>query len=276
MATKRTTQAPVQAQLIINAPGPVTVTAPDTAALVKTYTEEILPMSAFVIQGNADYVQANMLWTQAKDYCIRVESLFKEARSAAFKAHKAITSLESQLLAPAQQIAGHMQTEILAWQSTQERIRQAEEARVLLAERERVARETRAAQEEADRETARLQAAREAEIEDLAPWEIEDARAAMSAPVIVMPVYVPAPTPIRLASSVPVIQGGPTPAKKPWAARLVSLQELVQAAAKDPTLLEFLQVDQTALNKKARELGEHLGRTIPGVEAYQEQTLKRA
>ncbi len=266
-APPATSLSAIQAQLIVNTPPAVTVSAPDTTELVKAYTDEILPLSKFTITNNQQYVEANALWTKAKGFRSRVEDLFKAAKSAAHQAHKAITSLESQLIAPADQIAAHMQNEILRWQREQERLRREEEARIA-EEQRRIA----------EAEAARIAAERAKAIEELPPWEQEDFLAANPEPA---PAAIVEIAPVRLPSAVPTIIGGPSTAKKPWEARLKDFKALVIAAGKraeagDESLLEFLDFNQVAANKKARELGADLGKVIPGVEGHQEEILKRA
>lgn len=59
--------------------------------------------------------------------------------------------------------------------------------------------------------------------------------------------------------------------KSPWKARITNLDELWEAAIRDPRYREYFIPDEKALNAKARSMGTMMN--IPGVEAYQEQTL---
>jgi len=86
---------------------------------------------------------------------------------------------------------------------------------------------------------------------------------------------------VRLASTVPVIAGGPSIAKKPWKASLYDFKSLVieagkRAAAGDLSLLDYLEFNQVFSNTKARELGEDMAKVVPGVRAVREDTLRSA
>lgn len=59
--------------------------------------------------------------------------------------------------------------------------------------------------------------------------------------------------------------------KTPWKARITDMDKLWEAAIKDPRYREYFIPDQKALDAKAKSMGAMMN--IPGVEAYQEQTL---
>ncbi len=269
-------------QLIVNAPPPTVVQAPDTTALVAQYTAEILPLSKYSITTPEQYVQGKIDWGKAKAFSSAIENLFKEAKSTAYKAHKAITSLESQLKAPADQIAAHVGGEILRFEAEQARIRREEEARLQAEENARVEAERARLQAIADSERAEAEAARLKalkEMGDLEPWEIDEATEA-ALPQVPAPVIIATPeaAPVRLASSLPMVLGGPRTVDTPFKAVVTDPVALLKwvLAEPDTRIPLYIQFNATMLNSKARELGSDLIRTIPGVEGRREQTLKRS
>ena len=198
---------PVQTQLIINSPAPVMVQAPDTQALVKTYTEEILPLSKYKIETAEQFIQANLDWNKAKQFSAQIDELFDKPCKLAYQAHKALTSLRESLKAPAVQIAGHVGGEILRYGDEQKRLRKAEEARLQAIEDARVKAEQQALQAIADAERARAEAERAAAVADLQPWEVDEETLPIVPDRVVIQVAPAAP--VRLASNVPQVLGGP-------------------------------------------------------------------
>jgi hypothetical protein len=273
---------PVQAQLIVNAPADVTVSAPDTTALVAQYTTEILPMSKYTISTPEQYVQGKLDWSKAKAFSAGIETLFKEAKSTAYKAHKAITSLEAQLKAPADQIAAHVGNEILKFEAEQSRLRRIEEARLQAEENARVEAERVRLQAIADAERMKAEEARAAalsEMGDLEPWEIDDK---MEAALPVVPdrviVATPEAAPVRLVSNLPLVMGGPRTVDKPWTCVIKFPEALLLWILEKPEerIQEYVIFNYPALNAKARELGSDLGKVVSGCVSVREQTLKRS
>lgn len=244
-------------QLVVTKLEPATVAAPDTTAIVKTFTEEIQPLANFVVATADDYILAKQYWTKAKNYCATIEALFKQPKSFAFQAHRAISTLEGQLKAPGDQIAEHFSREILRYETEQDRLRRAAEARL-----------QREADEERARRQAELEAALEAAKEDLAPWEQETPATAVAVQEVQT---------IRLPSNLPIVAGGPRTKNTPLTAEVFDLDALWEAACKNKDFREFFVVNQTALNDKAREFdGEALmEQVVPGVRAVRRKTLSR-
>jgi hypothetical protein len=244
---------------------PVTVTAPDTTEIERAYQTTLSPIQNFTVTSDDDYVLAKQYFTQAKGFISSVEDRFREAKSAANKAHKAITTLEGSLIQPGKQIAARMQSEILRWEDVKKAEARAEQARLQREQEEqaRIARE--AALKSA--EEARLAA-----LDDLAPWEIEDAKAVIEQTEAAIP-EPPPMVPVHVVPNIPVVFGGPTTRAKPWAAEVFDFPALVKAAAANPALLEFLEPKMPTLNTKARELGADLENVVPGVRGVQGRTL---
>lgn len=259
---------PVQALLVVDSPKPVTIQSPDVTGLVKEYTEVILPLSSYAITTTEQYIQANQHWTTAKNYCDRVEEMFSVCKKAAHAAHKAITSLESQLIAPGKQIADRMHKEIMRWNAYQERLRR--EAEAALERAQTLERESERQRLQAIADAERAEAlAKQAQLE---PWEIEDE--VSPEPV---KIELPPPPPVRIASTVPTIAGGPRVVEKPWACVITDPVKLLTWILENPAeRLQFVSWNEPALNSKARELGDLMEKTVPGTRAIKELTLKRS
>ena len=259
---------PVQTLMIIENPEPITLSVPETTELVRQYNEEILPLATYRIETAEQYVQANKLWDQAKNFCKSVEKLFKDEKQKRFAAHRQITTIESQMLAPGKLISDHFGNEIIRYNNEQERKRREEEARRQREEEAKARAEQARLQAIADAERA----AAEAAAADKDPWDDD-------VPVIPEPVKIElqAPAPVRLQSTVPQAIGGPRMVDKPWACKIVDPVALLTWVLEKPDeRLVYVEFSTVELNRKCRELGADTGRIIPGVEAVREQTLKRS
>lgn len=270
---------PVQAQLIVNAPAPVTVSPPNTDALVAQYTNEILPLQKYTITTPEEYVQGKIDWDKAKKFSTAIEKLFEDACTTANKAHKALTTLRSQLKAPADQIAAHVGGEILRFEAEQTRLRRIEEARLQAEENARVEAERARLQAIADAERAAAEAARQAAIGDMEPWEMDDAMEA-ALPVVPEPVIIATPeaAPVRVSSSLPIVFGGPRTVDKPFQAAIDDAVETLKWVLESPEerIPNCIEFKMPWFNKKAVELGEDMGKVIPGTRGFRGQTLKRS
>ena len=187
----------------------------------------------------------------------------------AYQTHKALTSLREQLKAPAVQIATHIGNEILRYRREEERLRAEEERRLLeAAEAQR-----RAEQAALDAERQRIIAERQAALDAIPEWEREDTEP-IPEPVAVV---LPPPGPVRLASSVPQVIGGPKLADKPWACVIDDPVAVLRWILEKPEeRMGFVEFNMPKFNQKSRELGADLGRVIPGTRAVREVTLKRS
>ena len=259
----------IQSALIVNAPAPVTVKSPDTAALVKTYTEEILPLESYTISNAAEYVQAKRHWETAKNFSVSIETLFKEACETAHKAHKALTNLRSQLKAPADNIVDKIGKEILRFEAEENRKRAEEERRLA-----QIAREKWEAEQAAIRaEQQRIEAERITALAAIPAWEREEETEAE-----LLPILPPPPPPVRLESTIPQVVGGPRTVDKPWEAKVTDPVALLTWVLEKPEdrIPVYIEFRMPALHSKAREFGKDISRVIPGVTAERNQTLKRS
>lgn len=66
-------------------------------------------------------------------------------------------------------------------------------------------------------------------------------------------------------------RSGASTRKSPWKARITNLDQLWEAAVKDPRYREYFIPDQKALDAKAKSMGAMMN--IPGVEPYQNENL---
>lgn len=267
--------APVQAQLIVNAPAPVTVQAPDTKELERSYAAEILPLAKYTIETPEQYVQGNLDWQKAKAFSARIDELFEQPVKLAHQAHKALTTLRASLKAPADQIAAHVGAELVRYRNEQERIRAEAEARERARIEEERQRQIAEAEAAAEAERQRLIAERQAALEATPEWEREEEPPPI--PETVAVVLPPPPEPVRLPSTVPQVIGGPRMVDKPWECVIDDPVALLKWVLEKPEdRLIYVQWDTAKLNAKARELGADLGKVIPGARAHRGQTLKRS
>jgi hypothetical protein len=110
----------------------------------------------------------------------------------------------------------------------------------------------------------------------LEPWEIDEATEVPQVPAPVI-VATPEAAPVRLASSLPMVMGGPRTVDKPWSAVVTDPVAFLKWVLEAPEeRMVYVVWNQALLNSKARELGTDLSRVIYGVEGRREQTLKRS
>lgn len=191
--------------------------------------------------------------TQAKaaDFARRIKEkaktiadYWKPLKDSAFKAHRALTAREAELLKPLSEAEAHLKTQISRFQLEQERIRR-EEQRRLEAEAQRRAEE--------EREALLLQA--------------EDAGATAEE------VSAMAEMPLAVAPVVEVAVGAPKPGgvviRRTWKAVVEDKSKLVTFVAANSSMLHLLVPDQSALNAMAKAMKS--AGAIPGVKFYEEQ-----
>jgi hypothetical protein len=170
---------------------------------------------------------------------------YSPMKTAAHRAHQAVCDAEKSTLAPVQEAKRILSRTIGAWDEEQERVRREEQRRLETEARKR-------AEEEA------LQAAIDAEQNGADPEEVE----------IVLSSPAPAPR----------IQAAPTyaksvPTRETWSAEVVSLLALVKAAAANPSLLCYLQANESALGSAAR--AQKTLFSVPGCKAVVQRTATR-
>jgi hypothetical protein len=226
----------------------ITITLPeqpaDQAAMVtrgQTWAE------ALVIATPEDRRTASTGVAGLKKIVKEVEALFEDPKRAASAAHKAVCAAEKTLREPIVQAIAMASEKMLAYDRDQDRIRREAEAK-LRAEAER----------QAAAERARLEAiARRCKDEAKREAYEDAAQAVVPVAVSVAPPDDRAPGEIR---------------SKRWRAELVSLPDLIKAAAAgDPTATMLLAFDQVAATKAAgmfRRDG-----VVPGVRFVEVETI---
>lgn len=277
-----TTQATLPPQeLVVNPPNAVSVAAPDTVALVEKYNTVILPLwrryQGQKITSAEDYVQWNRDWDVFKSFSSDIEKLFESPCKEAYDAHRALTGMRAYIQSFPNQGAKIVGDEVLRYQAEQERIRieneRAEQARQA-AEHARQVREAEAA---AEAERQRQLAKRQAAIESIPEWELDESTIP-PVPEVAVVALAPAPPPVvRLPSTVPIVFGGPRVADKPWAARITDPVALLKWVLESPEerIAQYVSFNMPELNKKCREHEKRVTSVIPGIEAVREQILKR-
>ena len=163
----------------------------------------------------------------------------------AHEAHKAICSAENGLLLPVRQAKQRLGRMIGEWDAEQERVRAEAQRRLEEAERKRADDERLAAAIDAEQSGA----------------DAEEVEAVLSSPAPIQKV-IAAPT---YAKSIPT--------RENWSAQVVSLRELVKAAAANPAYLCYLEANETALNAAARAQKQLFA--VPGCKAVVQRNAIR-
>ena len=257
----------------------ITIQQPDTSHLPVVQFQAII---ALAVTDDATCAQAAEYAKAAKGYLSAVEAAFADAVSAANKAHKSLTALRNQFTERAAAAEAHCRAQITAYLQRKERERlelQAklqreadEKARKEAAEKR--AEEIKRMQEEAERQRLEAEAAKE----DLPPWEVDENRrgeieaAELAAReerereiaiAAATPLFFQAPQ-VVLSPVAPAVEGLGT-RKGKLTYEVADFNALVQAAAKNPALLDYLQVNDKMVKAKLATVGEKIGEFIPGI-----------
>lgn len=160
-------------------------------------------------------------------------------KEAAHRAHKSVCDAEKEILGPVQEAKRILSRSIGAWDAEQERQRQEEQRRL-------------------DAEARRLE-----EEERLAvATEIAQAGATEEEVAAVLDT----PAPVMRPTAQPTYERASTVStRENWSAQVVSLSELVKAAAINPAYLPYLTANTTTLNAAAR--AQKGAFAVPGVKA---------
>ncbi len=270
--------APTELTVTQATPPPTTITAPDAPRFLQQYQSRIAPMERFQVIDDSTDLQCQTAFTQVAEFITEVEAAFKPSKSAAHQAHKAITALESMFTGPAERVKENLANQHLGYVRMLNERRMAEERRLQEEQASRARAEAeqrrRQLQEEEDaRVAAELQ-----RIAELPPWEQPEEEALPVAVVVETP-HVEV-VPIRLPSTVPIAMNGPSTRKLPWAAEVKDFKALVIAIADrckagDDRWLDCLEPAQVRLNQLAKDHTTVLGEILPGVVAFQGETLAR-
>jgi DNA repair exonuclease SbcCD ATPase subunit len=283
---------------------PTTISPPDTSKLPRPDFDAMLAVR--VTDEETLQVATNNA-RACKDYIGRVTDLFKEPVEAANKLHKFLTGLRGQFTARAQEVETHSRAQILAYQTElerkrkelEERLRREAEAKARAeaeARRQEELARARAEQQriQAEAEKARAAAAKAAAeaVEEVAPWEQEAAAAAAKAKqdaeealrqkqiadakaqleaMAAEPLQVFVPE-ISVSQTAPFAEGLGL-RKGPLTYEVEDLGKLVAAAARNPHLLEYLQVNDAMVKAKLKAVGEKLSDFLPGLKAVRKSGI---
>jgi hypothetical protein len=182
----------------------------------------------------------SLLLDQIKPFRKRWADYWEAPKTAAYQAYKVILAKFQQGDAPLALAEAQVKAAIAIWDIEQERKRQELQREAERAERK--------AEEEARQNAAAV-------AEDSGASE-EEVAAIVEAPILAVAQPV-APT-YQRASGIS--------RRSNWKAKVTDLHSLVKAAAKDKSLLAYLEPNETALNNRAKADRQTLN--IPGVVAY--------
>lgn len=208
----------------------------EVVELAQRTDPKVAKAEALVVDTDAAYEAAAEFLKDCKALQKEIVSTLKDPIEKANAAHKALTKMRKDHLAPLEQAERLVKGKMGAFVEAQER--QARE------EERRRQEEARKAEEE-----RRLQEAAEAE----ARGDTAEAEAIVDAPIVPPP---PAPAPAK-----PKAEGVST--VKRYSAEVVDIRTLVNAAAQNEHLLQYLLPNEKALNALARSVGESMN--VPGV-----------
>lgn len=253
---------------------PVTITTPNVKDLEAEAQLALSPATGFVVIDNETFIEAGERYNTVVAFIDSVTQSFKEPKTLAYKAHKAITALEAKFLQPALLAKEHLAFQQLEYRRRLDIARIAEEDRIRREQQKIAEAEHTRQQAILDAEVAALRQQRQQLDDEKCPWEFGEADEAASLPVERVVLPEPEVAAVRLPSNVPFVAGGPSVRNSPWMAK-VDLKTLVAAAAKDDNLLQYLEAKLPLLNAAAREHGQCVGDIIPGVTAYREERLAR-
>jgi hypothetical protein len=219
-----------------------------------------------VVRTDDDYRQAGEILRAVRAQNRAIEERLNPIIAAANKAHKAATSLRSELTAPIVRAETAVKVSMAAFvdrraEEERERRRQAEEV-----ELKRQA-EERARLEEARRDEARLLVTA-AELE--AKGQVEEAAALLdeivAAPITPPPLPAPPPAPpIRVEK----VAGASVRAA--WSMRIVDERQLVEAWLRGEVPADVVSINQSALDRIARSM--KAASRVPGCEAVSQTTI---
>ena len=200
-----------------------------------------------VIKTPQDRLNAMVFIKEIKTAAAKVHAICDPVCEAANIAHKAATAQRALLLAPLDEGERMVKGKVNTFDAEAERVRQ-ETQRKLQAEADEKARKER---EKLEKEAAKLKTPelREARLEQAA---------LVSAPVV------------EVASVVEKVAGEST--RKLWRAQLVSMHELVAAAAAgNPLAMNFLDFNAVVANKQATASKDAI--QVPGVKFFETSSL---
>jgi hypothetical protein len=195
-----------------------------------------------VVTDNESMTLADNTKAAIKDMIKEIDATFKPLADKAFQAHRAITGKWKEVKAPLEEADQYLTGQVKGYLRKLEDIRQAEEKRL---------------REEAFKteEERRLREAEELE---------KEGNHVEAEAVIQEEIYVPPPIVRSEAPKVDNRRYRTIPR-----ARCVDKMKLIKFVAMNPALADLLDINQSAINNKAKSMGKEIN-NIPGLEYYEE------
>jgi hypothetical protein len=195
-----------------------------------------------VVTDNESMTLADNTKAAIKDMIKEIDATFKPLADKAFQAHRAITGKWKEVKAPLEEADQYLTGQVKGYLRKLEEIRQAEEKRL---------------REEAFKteEERRLREAEELE---------KEGNHVEAEAVIQEEIYVPPPIVRSEAPKVDNRRYRTIPR-----ARCVDKMKLIKFVAMNPALADLLDINQSAINNKAKSMGKEIN-NIPGLEYYEE------
>jgi hypothetical protein len=250
---------------------------------------------AVVIRDQASYDAAAELTRNIKRLRAEAEENCRPVTAAFHAAHRASTTALNEVDKPLAEAEALLKRRLYAWDQEQQRKQAEAEARARVeAERirreleaaERQAAERVAAENRAREEAERLEVAVQAEAEGATAAEVEHLLATpVIAPEPFFDIAPPPPPPLPLPVAAPTYQraAGISKPRENWKAAPAlnarsmpitpeqAKQKLIEAAAKEPRLAAYLDINQSALDRIAKA-EKHLF-SIPGFRAFNDPNI---
>jgi DNA repair exonuclease SbcCD ATPase subunit len=249
----------------------IVIQQPDTSHFPVVQFQTIM---ALAVTDDKTCAAATEYAKAAKAYIAEVDSTFEEACDLANKTHKHLTGMRASFKERAEAAYKHCRKQIEDYLARKERERlelQAKLQREADEETRKEAEERRKAEmEEIKRRQEEAAQQHLKEIEDLPPWEQADAPAAEGEhlqaqleELAAAPLVVQAPQ-VVLSPVAPAVEGLGT-RKGKLTYEVADFNALVQAAAKNPALQDYLQVNDKMVKAKLATVGEKIGEFVPGI-----------
>jgi hypothetical protein len=217
-----------------------------TNGLEKEISPIISQADRIVISNPVQYEGAADFLKDLKSAQKKVTDFFAPLKKKAHETWKAITTKEGEVLNPLQNSEAMIKNKMIVFQKVEEEKRIAEQRR-LQAE----------AEEQARKERERLQK----QAEKLKTPELKEQRLQEAEEVEVAV--------ITVQSEVPEVKG--ISYRKIWKAEITDKPEFVRAALKNATLMSFIHIDATQMNKLATMTKGEI--SYPGIRFYEEKIL---
>lgn len=250
---------------------------PDRVEIDAETSPIVAAAKAIVITDEATHRSALEFGKRLAERKREIEAKFRDPKAAAHKAHKSITALETECLAPVEQAIAETKRKAIAYQTEQERR--------AAAERKRLEDEARAKAEAERLEAIKAAAESRSRLEDAALAEAaamrdaglrDDADALLDAianepdrasEIAAMPIDI---APVVVETNTAKVAGASTSAR--WVAEVVDLSAFLAYIGPRKQYHELVTVSTGGLNKLATSMRSMLH--IPGVRVRQERSLR--